>query len=86
MPVYVYRCKNCGHDFEVTQSMSDDPLTDCPSCGEPQLRKVFQPVGIAFKGSGFYKTDSRSSTPSSSPAPTAEAATTGSGTSESSAD
>lgn len=65
MPVYEYRCKNCGHDFEITQSMSDDTLTDCPECGEPQLRKVFQPVGIAFKGSGFYKTDSRSSTSSS---------------------
>lgn len=59
MPVYEYRCKNCGHEFEITQSMSDETLTDCPECGEPQLRKVFQPVGIAFKGSGFYKTDTR---------------------------
>lgn len=61
MPVYEYRCKNCSHDFEVSQAMSDDPLTVCPQCGEPQLRKVFQPVGISFKGSGFYKNDSRSS-------------------------
>lgn len=64
MPVYEYRCKNCGHDFEVTQSMSDDALTECPACNEPQLRKVFQPVGIAFKGSGFYKNDSRPAPPS----------------------
>jgi putative FmdB family regulatory protein len=60
MPVYEYRCRDCGHEFEIQQSMSDDALTECPSCGG-NLRKVFSPVGIAFKGSGFYKTDSKSS-------------------------
>lgn len=66
MPLYEYRCKNCGHEFEIQQSMSEDSLTVCPNCGEPQLRKVFQPVGITFKGTGFYKNDSRSSSSSTS--------------------
>lgn len=60
MPVYEYRCRACGHQFEIQQSFSDEPLTECPECGG-DLRKVFTPVGITFKGSGFYKTDSRSS-------------------------
>lgn len=81
MPVYEYRCKNCGHDFEVTQSMSDDSLTDCPVCGEPQLRKVFQPVGIAFKGSGFYKTDSRSTSSSVTPSGSSSTSSSASGSS-----
>ena len=59
MPVCEYRCRDCGHEFEIQQSMSDDTLTVCPSCGG-DLRKVFSPVGIAFKGSGFYKNDSGS--------------------------
>jgi putative FmdB family regulatory protein len=58
MPTYQYRCRECGEDLEVQQSFSDDPLTECPSCQGP-LRKVFSAVGISFKGSGFYKTDSR---------------------------
>jgi putative FmdB family regulatory protein len=58
MPRYEYRCRNCGEPLEVVQSFTDDPLTECPACGG-ELRKVFQAVGIAFKGSGFYKTDSR---------------------------
>jgi putative FmdB family regulatory protein len=58
MPTYEYRCTNCDEHLEVVQSFSDDPLTECPKCGGP-LRKVFSPVGIVFKGSGFYKTDSR---------------------------
>ena len=58
MPTYEYACKACGEHLEVVQSFKDDPLTECPKCGG-QLRKVFSPVGIAFKGSGFYKTDSR---------------------------
>ncbi len=58
MPTYEYRCVKCGEHLEVVQSFSDDPLTECPSCAG-QLRKVFSPVGIVFKGSGFYKTDSR---------------------------
>jgi putative FmdB family regulatory protein len=58
MPTYEYRCTNCDEHLEVVQSFSDDALTKCPKCGG-QLRKVFSPVGIVFKGSGFYKTDSR---------------------------
>ncbi|MFO7279905.1 MAG: zinc ribbon domain-containing protein [Thermoanaerobacterales bacterium] len=60
MPTYEYRCTDCGELHEVVQSFSDAPLTTCPSCSGA-LKKVFSPVGISFKGSGFYKTDSRSS-------------------------
>ena len=59
MPVYGYRCSR-GHHFEVTQRITDAPLTQCPECSAPVTR-VFYPVGIVFKGSGFYKTDSRGS-------------------------
>ena len=59
MPTYEYACRNCGSHLEVVQSFSDDPLTECPHCSG-QLRKVFGSIGITFKGSGFYKTDSRS--------------------------
>lgn len=59
MPTYEYRCTDCGELHEVVQSFSDAPLTTCPSCSGA-LKKVFSPVGISFKGSGFYKTDSRS--------------------------
>ena len=58
MPTYDYRCKDCGHEFEIHQSFSEDALTVCPNC-QGALRKVFSAVGISFKGSGFYKTDSR---------------------------
>jgi putative FmdB family regulatory protein len=58
MPTYEYRCKSCGEHLEVVQTFKDDPLTECPACGGP-LRKVFGNIGIAFKGSGFYKTDNR---------------------------
>jgi putative FmdB family regulatory protein len=61
VPTYEYRCKDCDHEFDVVQSFSDAALTECPSCGG-NLRKVFGNVGITFKGSGFYKTDSRSGT------------------------
>src|SRR4051794_16308927 len=67
MPTYEYACRSCGQHLEVVQSFRDDPLTECPNCGGV-LRKVFQPVGIAFKGSGFYKNDSRSKTSSTSAA------------------
>src|SRR5438874_7315267 len=60
MPTYEYRCKECGEELEVVQSFTDDPLTECANCGGA-LRKVFGNIGITFKGSGFYKTDSRSS-------------------------
>ena len=59
MPTYEYACRNCGSHLEVVQSFSDDPLTECPHCSG-SLRKVFGSIGITFKGSGFYKTDSRS--------------------------
>jgi putative FmdB family regulatory protein len=68
MPTYEYKCRDCGHQLEVVQSFTDDSLTKCPSCRKKALRKVFSPVGIAFKGSGFYKTDSRSSNGKSSSA------------------
>src|SRR5579864_4669187 len=58
MPTYEYRCKSCGEHLEVVQSFKDEALTTCPGCGG-DLRKVFGSIGIAFKGSGFYKTDSR---------------------------
>jgi putative FmdB family regulatory protein len=67
MPLYEYRCKNCDHQFEITQSFSDDALTTCPEC-EGALKKVFSPVGISFKGSGFYKNDSRGSSSTTTPA------------------
>ena len=60
MPTYEYRCKDCGDELEAVQGFHDDPLTECPACGGP-LRKKFGSVGISFKGSGFYKNDSRSS-------------------------
>jgi putative FmdB family regulatory protein len=67
MPTYEYRCKDCGEHLEVVQSFTDDALTVCPAC-QGDLRKVFGSIGISFKGSGFYKTDSRpgASTSSSS--------------------
>jgi len=56
VPIYEYRCDDCGASFEAFQKMSDDPLTECEACGGP-LRKVLHPVAIHFKGSGFYTTD-----------------------------
>jgi putative FmdB family regulatory protein len=56
MPTYEYRCRDCGHTFDIVQKMSDEPLTHCPECGG-ELRKVFAPPAISFKGSGFYATD-----------------------------
>jgi putative FmdB family regulatory protein len=58
MPTYQYRCNECGHDLEAVQKFSDAALTECPNCGG-SLRKVFNAVGVVFKGSGFYRTDSR---------------------------
>lgn len=60
MPIYTYRCESCGVQFEANQKFSDAPLTRCPECGKKTLRKVYTPVGIVFKGSGFYATDHRS--------------------------
>lgn len=65
MPTYEYECRTNGHRFEVKQSFSDDPLTECEVCGEP-VRKVFSAAGIVFKGSGYYVTDTRKQPASSS--------------------
>jgi putative FmdB family regulatory protein len=59
VPTYAYACKDCGHAFDIVQSFSEDSLTVCPEC-EGTLRKKFNSVGVVFKGSGFYRTDSRS--------------------------
>ena len=64
MPTYQYACTECDHAFEQVQSFSDDALTECPE-GRGRLRKLFNAVGVVFKGSGFYSTDSRSSSSSS---------------------
>jgi putative FmdB family regulatory protein len=68
VPTYQYACTECGHAFEQVQSFSEDSLTVCPECSG-RLRKVFSAAGVVFKGSGFYRTDSRSSA-SSAPATT----------------
>ncbi|NLG99448.1 MAG: zinc ribbon domain-containing protein [Chloroflexi bacterium] len=65
MPIYTYRCESCGVQFERNQKFSDAPLAWCPECGKKSLRKVYTPVGIVFKGSGFYSTDHRSPSGSS---------------------
>ena len=67
MPTYQYACTECSHEFEQFQSFSDDALTVCPQC-DGKLRKVFNAVGVVFKGSGFYRNDSRKTTTSSDPA------------------
>ncbi|MGW5350031.1 FmdB family zinc ribbon protein [Streptomyces sp. NPDC004031] len=67
MPTYQYQCTECGEGLEAVQKFSDDALTECPNCGG-RLRKVFSAVGVVFKGSGFYRTDSRGSSSSSTPA------------------
>ena len=69
MPTYEYTCRDCGESLEAVQSFSDDPMTICPKCSG-ELRKVFRSVGIVFKGSGFYKTDSRSADASTKTATT----------------
>ncbi|GAA2725124.1 FmdB family zinc ribbon protein [Actinocorallia aurantiaca] len=70
MPTYQYACTACGEGLEVVQKFSDDALTECPACGGA-LRKVFSAVGIVFKGSGFYRNDSRGSGKSTTPVTTA---------------
>ncbi|MCH8612084.1 FmdB family zinc ribbon protein [Arsenicicoccus dermatophilus] len=78
MPTYSYRCSDCGEAFDIVQSFSDDALTECPAC-QGRLRKLFTSVGVVFKGSGFYRTDSRGSAASTPPA-SDKAAPTSSGT------
>ena len=73
MPTYEYSCKSCGEHLEVVQSFKDDALTECPNCGG-DLKKVFGNIGIVFKGSGFYKNDSRAGRSTSKPAAAASSA------------
>ena len=81
MPTYAYVCTACDHSFEAVQAITDDSLTACPSCGGV-LRKKFHPVGVTFKGSGFYRTDSRRGESGSTSASPKEAASgSGSGSS-----
>jgi putative FmdB family regulatory protein len=68
MPIYEYECRNCGTRFEKMQPITSDPVKICPNCGEEQVRRVIQPVGVIFKGSGWYITDNRKSTNESVPA------------------
>lgn len=97
MPTYAYRCADCGHAFDIHQAFTDDALTECPECGG-LLRKVFGSVGVTFKGSGFYRTDSRgaksssttgaasasgTSSPSSSPVPSTSSSSGSSGSTSS---
>ena len=67
MPTYQYTCTECGEQVEAVQKFSDEPLSVCTNCGG-RLRKVFSPVGIVFKGSGFYRTDSRNGSSAATPA------------------
>lgn len=83
MPKYQYQCKDCGEALEVQQSFTDDALTVCPTCSG-HLRKVFGAVGVVFKGSGFYKTDSRSDASSSGSSSSSSASSSTSSTSGSS--
>jgi putative FmdB family regulatory protein len=83
MPNYEYACKSCGEHLEVHQKFTDDALTECPACGGV-LRKVFGNVGIAFKGSGFYKTDSRGTAKSTSSSSTGDTKSSGDSSSSSS--
>ena len=71
VPTYQYQCTECGEPLEAQQSFTDDALTECPDCGG-RLRKVFNAVGVVFKGSGFYRTDSRQTPSSSEPAKSAK--------------
>ncbi len=81
MPTYAYACRDCDHRFEAVQSFSDDSLTVCPEC-EGSLRKVFNSVGVVFKGGGFYRNDSRATSSSTSPAtPSSESSSSTSGSS-----
>ncbi|WP_327423082.1 FmdB family transcriptional regulator [Streptomyces sp. NBC_01230] len=83
MPTYQYQCTECGEGLEAVQKFTDDALTVCPNC-EGRLKKVFSAVGIVFKGSGFYRNDSRGSSSSSAPASSSSAKAAGSTSSTSS--
>ena len=82
MPTYQYQCTECGNALEVHQSFTDDALTECPAC-QGRLRKVFNAVGVVFKGSGFYRTDSRSTSTSSDTSSSSSSSSSSSGTTSS---
>ncbi|MER6712573.1 MULTISPECIES: FmdB family zinc ribbon protein [unclassified Streptomyces] len=82
MPTYQYQCTECGEGLEAVQKFTDDALTECPSC-QGRLKKVFSAVGIVFKGSGFYRNDSRGSSSSSSPASKSSSSSSSSSSSDS---
>lgn len=84
MPTYQYACTACGHQLEAVQSFTDAPLTQCPAC-EGRLRKLFSAVGVVFKGSGFYRTDSRAAAKNGSRGGVKEPVSAGSTTSSSGA-
>ena len=83
MPTYQYQCTECGAALEVIQSFTDDTLTECPECAG-RLRKVFNAVGVVFKGSGFYRNDSRSTSTTTDTPKKSEPSTNGSPKSETS--
>lgn len=80
MPTYTYRCNNCEYQFDIKQRMAEDPLTDCPQCEtDDVLRKVLNSVGIVFKGSGFYVTDSRNKKSAAAPSANGKTSQNGDG-------
>jgi putative FmdB family regulatory protein len=83
VPTYQYQCTECGEGLEAVQKFSDDALTECPAC-DGRLRKVFSAVGVVFKGSGFYRTDSRGSSQSSTSAAKSDSSSSTSSSSASS--
>nr|WP_222109169.1 FmdB family zinc ribbon protein [Streptomyces cupreus] len=85
VPTYQYQCTECGEGLEAVQKFTDDALTECPNCGG-RLKKVFSAVGIVFKGSGFYRNDSRGSSSSSSPASSSKSAPSSASSSSTSSD
>ncbi|WP_079137958.1 FmdB family zinc ribbon protein [Streptomyces sp. PTY087I2] len=85
MPTYQYQCTECGEGLEAVQKFTDDALTVCPSC-DGRLKKVFSAVGIVFKGSGFYRNDSRGSSSSSTPASSSKSSDSGSSSSSTGSD
>ncbi|MEI7029391.1 FmdB family zinc ribbon protein [Streptomyces pratensis] len=85
MPTYQYQCTECGEGLEAVQKFTDDALTVCPSC-DGRLKKVFSAVGIVFKGSGFYRNDSRGSSSSSTPVPSTAKSSDSASSSSSGAD
>jgi len=82
VPTYEYTCSACDTKHDIVQKMTDPTLTECPSCGKPTLRKVFGGVGVVFKGSGFYRTDSRSGGDKGGSEPKKKEASSGSGSSD----